>query len=336
MSVLWLFLDGVGLGPSVPDSRQSSASRAGAASPTGTAGRGADAVSRQAGAANPFAALRLPAFERLAGGQRWTAEARPVRRPRHTFVPVDATLGVAGLPQSGTGQGALFTGENAARANGRHFGPYPPTKVRPLVEARSVFAQGAAEVGAERLAFANAYPERFFRAVEARGRWTVTTLAASAAGVRLRGAADLAAGRALAADLTGEGWRRLLDPSLSPISEVEAARRLLALTADHAFVLQEYFLTDKAGHSQDLGRAADVLRQLDRLLAALLDGLGDADLLVVSSDHGNLEDLGTKGHTRHPVPLAAWGAGADAFAGATSILDVTPAVVRVVRDAARA
>ena len=321
MSVLWLFLDGVGLGPRHPP---------------GDDRRQPDGISRQAGEANPFAALRLPAFERLAGGQRWTAEAAPVRTPRHTFVPLDATLNVEGLPQSGTGQAALFTGENAAQAHGAHFGPYPPTRVRPLVEARSVFARLAAEVGADRLAFANAYPERFFRTVQARGRWTVTTLAASSAGVRLRGADDLAAGRALTADLTGEGWQRLLDPSLTPITEAEAARRLLALTADHAFVLQEYFLTDKAGHSQDPDRAADVLRQLDRLLAALLGGLGDADLLVISSDHGNLEDLGTKSHTRHPVPLVAWGRGADAFAGATSILDVTPAVVRAVRGAERA
>ena len=298
MSVLWVFLDGVGLGP-----------------PT---------------AANPFATLHLPAFGRLAGGQRWTDQAVPVRTARHTFVAIDATLGVPGLPQSGTGQGALFTGENAAQAHGRHFGPYPPTAVRPLVTARSVFARLAAVLGPERLAFANAYPERFFRAVEARGRWTVTTLAASAAGVRLRGAADLDAGRALTADLTGEGWRRLLDPSLAPISEAEAARRLVALLGDHAFVLHEYFLTDKAGHSQDPARAADVLRQLDAFFEPIVDGLGADDLLVVTSDHGNLEDLGTKSHTRHPVPLVAWGAGAEAFASARSLLDVTPAVVRSV------
>ena len=319
MSVLWVFVDGVGLGPTVPDSAAAS--------------RQADGASREADGVNPFAALRLPAFERLGGGQRWTAEAVAVRQPRHTFVPVDATLGVDGLPQSGTGQGALFTGANAAAAHGRHFGPYPPTAVRPLVETQSVFAQLAAALGPDRLAFANAYPDRFFRVAEARGRWTVTTLAASAAGVRLRRADDLAAGRAVAADLTGEGWRRLLDPSLDPISEAEAADRLLALAADRAFVLHEYYLTDKAGHSRDPDRAAAVLGSLDRLFAALLDGLGPDDLLVVTSDHGNLEDLGTKTHTRHPVPLVAWGRGADAFAGARSILDVTPAVVRAVQAA---
>ena len=294
--VLFVFLDGVGLGPAGPD--------------------------------NPLATLDLPAFARLGGGQRWTADAEAVRTPTHTFVPLDATLGVEGLPQSGTGQAALFTGENAARRHGRHFGPYPPTTVRPLVAERSVFARlVAAGHGPDALAFANAYPDRFFRFVEAKGRWTVTTLAAHSAGVRLRRAADLAAGRALAADLTGRTWQRLLDADHAPVPEVEAARRLAALLDDHAFVLSEYFLTDKAGHSQDPARAASVLTSLDRFFGALLDRLGADDLLVVSSDHGNLEDLGTKSHTRNPVPLVAWGAGADAFAEATSLLDVTPAVV---------
>lgn len=306
LRVLFVFLDGVGLGPDVPT---------------------------EDGAGNPFHTLDLPAFARLAGGQRWTAEAVPLRTDRHVFVPIDATLGVEGLPQSGTGQAALLTGENAARIHGRHFGPYPPTTVRPVIAARSVFARlVAAGVPADRLAFANAYPDRFFQFVEARGRWTVTTLAAHEAGVRLRGAADLAAGRALPADLTGDTWHRLIDSGHTPTSEAGAARRLAALLADHAFVLSEYFLTDKAGHSRDPDRARDVLQSLDRFFSALVDRLDpDRDLLLISSDHGNLEDLRTKGHTRHPVPLLAWGLGAAAFADAWSILDVTPAIIGLLR-----
>ncbi len=298
-----MFLDGVGLGPATN--------------------------------ANPFSTLHLPAFERMAGGQRWTADAEPIRQPRHVFVPIDATLGVEGLPQSGTGQAALFTGANAAERHGRHFGPYPPTTVRPLVSDRSVFARlVAAGLPPHQLAFANAYPDRFFRMIEARGRWTVTTLAAHAAGVRLRDADDLAAGRALPADLTGAGWQRLLDAAHTPTTEAEAARRLAALLDAHRFVLQEYFETDKAGHSQEAERAATVLGALDRFFGALLDALPDDALLVVTSDHGNLEDLSTKSHTRHPVPLLAWGAGAEALADAASLLDVTPALVRLATSTA--
>lgn len=294
---LFVFLDGVGLGPE--------------------------------GADNPFATLDLPAFERLAGGQRWTAGARPVCTDTHVFVPLDATLGVGGLPQSGTGQAALFSGENAAVAHGGHFGPYPPTAARPLVEAQSVFARLLRDgVPVSDLAFANAYPDRFFSAAEARGRWTTTTFMARAAGVRLRTADDLARGEALTADLTGEGWHRLLDPALPIVSEAEAARRLHVLARRHRLTLFEYFLTDKAGHSRDAARAADVLHSLDRFFGALLDLLDlERDLLVVTSDHGNLEDLRTKSHTTNPVPLAAIGRGAGRLARAASLLDVTPMLV---------
>ena len=300
--VLLVFVDGVGLGPPSPD--------------------------------NPFSTLDLPAFERLAGGQRWTADAAPLGRARHVFRPIDATLGVEGLPQSGTGQAALFTGENAAEVHGRHYGPFPPTTVRPAVVERSVFARLATHVTADRLAFANAYPERFFSAVQRTGRWTATTLAASGAGVRLRRGADVARGEALPADLTGETWARLIDPDHVPTTEVEAARRLAGIAASHAFTLSEYFLTDKAGHSRDPARASAVLHALDRFFGALLDHLADDDLLLVTSDHGNIEDLSTKSHTRNPVPLVAWGRGAEAFADARSLLDVTPRIVAVVTGGA--
>ncbi len=293
--VLFVFLDGVGLGPASPE--------------------------------NPFSTLALPGFERLAGGQPWTDAAEPVRTATHTFIPIDATLGVSGLPQSGTGQAALFSGENAAVAHCGHFGPYPPTAVRPLLDAQSVYARLLrAGFAPSDLAFANAYPDRFFAAAEARGRWTVTTYMARAAGVRLRTSDDLAQGDALTADLTGAGWQRLVEPDLEVLSEADAAARLLRIARAHRFTLFEYFLTDKAGHSRDAARAADVLGSLDRFFAALADDLGDV-LLVVSSDHGNLENLGTKSHTTHPVPLVAIGPGADALASATSLLDVTPALV---------
>ena len=302
--VLFVFLDGVGLGPAAPES----------------------------GGENPFANFHLPAFERLVGGQRWTDAARPVRAPYHTFVPIDATLGVPGLPQSGTGQAALFSGENAAIAHGAHFGPYPPTAVRPLLDAQSVYARLLRTgLAPDDLAFANAYPDRFFSAAEARGRWTTTTYMARTAGVRLRTATDLARGDALAADLTGMGWQRLVDAALVPVSEADAAARLFGIARAHRFTLFEYYLTDKAGHSRDAARAAEILHSVDRFLGALLRLLdADQDLLVVSSDHGNLEDLGTKSHTTNPVPLVALGRGADHLARAESLLDVTPLLVRAV------
>lgn len=295
--VLFVFLDGVGLGPGDTD--------------------------------NPFADLDLPLFEQLAGGQRWTEDATPFARPGHVFRPIDAALGVEGLPQSGTGQATLFTGVNCAVRAGRHFGPFPHSTSKPVIAEQNVFVQlrEAGRTGT----FANAYPDRFFQMAERRGRWTVTTLCCVEAGVPLRREVDVHAGRALTAELTGVAWQTHLGLDIPVISESEAGLRLAHLDRDADLVLFEYFLTDKAGHSQDPARAAAVLHALDAFFGGLVNALGDDDLLVVTSDHGNIEDLGTKSHTRNPVPLVAFGRGAEALADAASLVDVAPALVDLLR-----
>ena len=53
--------------------------------------------------------------------------------------PVDACLGVEGLPQSGTGQTSIFTGINAPKFIGKHFGPYPYSTLLPEIEEKNIF-----------------------------------------------------------------------------------------------------------------------------------------------------------------------------------------------------
>lgn len=303
--VVFVFLDGVGLGAPEPEH-------------------------------NPFAALRLPAFEGLAGGQPWTAEARAFARPDHVFRAIDACLGVDGLPQSGTGQATLFTGVNGAALAGRHYGPYPHSATRGVIARDNVFARVRRRFAdhPEPAVFANAYPPRFFAYAGARDRWTVTTRCCLDAGIRIRTAEDVVAGRALTAELTGRAWREQLGLDVPLLDEAEAGARLAGLAAHHAFTLFEFFLTDKAGHSRSPERAADVLAALDRFFAGLVGHLDFArDLLVVTSDHGNLEDLSTKTHTRNPVPLVARGPGAARFAGVEDLSGVTPAIMAAYDEA---
>jgi bisphosphoglycerate-independent phosphoglycerate mutase (AlkP superfamily) len=50
--------------------------------------------------------------------------------------------------------------------------------------------------------------------------------------------------------------------------------------------------------------AVQALERLDGLLEGVLEGLDmNETLLVVTSDHGNIEDLSTRSHTRNPGPL---------------------------------
>ena len=301
-SLLFVFLDGVGLGEDTDH--------------------------------NPLATLSLPAFERLAGGQRWLRTSEAVGRPGHVFRAIDARLGVEGLPQSGTGQAALFSGINAPRLAGRHYGPYPHSKTRAALATENVFSRllRLDFPLEEPVAFANAYPARFFEYARQRDRWTVTTRCCLDADVRIRSLTELDAGLALTADLTGQAWRDRLGLDVRVISEEDAGARFVELTRRHAFTLFEYYLTDKAGHSRDPERAKDVLRALDRFFAGLLGASDEArDLLIVTSDHGNLEDLSVKSHTLNAVPLIAYGRGAHYFRDVHDLTDVTPAVVEALR-----
>lgn len=299
MNILFLFVDGIGLGPDDPN-------------------------------VNPFAALRLPSFEALSGGYRWIEGVPETRSPAHRFAAIDSNLGMEGLPQSGTGQATLFTGVNCARLAGRHYGPFPHSKTKAVIRDRNVFRRLEAlfPEDDEPAAFANAYPQRFFGYAEERDRWTVTTLCSLHSRTRVRSTDDLRNGLAVPADLTGRRWPDPVDDETMPVDERDAARRLLRLTSRHRFTLFEYFLTDKAGHKRSQAQARTVLESLDRLIGTLLGEVDTEEtLLLLTSDHGNLEDLSTKSHTRNRVPFAAYGRGADRFEGVRSLVDVTPAVL---------
>jgi 2,3-bisphosphoglycerate-independent phosphoglycerate mutase len=306
MRVLMIFLDGVGIGASDP-------------------------------AVNPLFATDLPALRRIVGKNLFSLHHCDIRTPHTTLLPLNATLGVAGLPQSGTGQTALFTGENAARLIGKHFGPFPYSTLRPLIAKKNIFRLLKAH--GLRPAFANAYPQRYFDYVALHPtRMTVAPYASLQSGVRLLEAADLAEGRGISADITGAGWHTLGYPAMRVIPHAEAGRRLAGLLEEHEFVLFEYWKTDHAGHAQNLQGACDVLRALDGMLSGVLEAMDlRRDLLIMTSDHGNLEDLRSKTHTRHPIPIllhghrhqemAAWLR--ECSSGAPTLCAVTPTLMRL-------
>jgi 2,3-bisphosphoglycerate-independent phosphoglycerate mutase len=73
---------------------------------------------------------------------------------------------------------------------------------------------------------------------------------------------------------------------------------------------------------------------VDAFVGELVDALPRDALLVLSSDHGNVEDA-SGGHTRNPVPVLAAGAGRGAFLEARSIEDVVPLILAALGIAAR-
>jgi len=235
-------------------------------------------------------------------------------------------LDVEGTPQSGTGQVALLTGESAAELFGRHFGPWTPVRLRPLLEERSVLRR-AAEAG-RAVAFANAYP-RGWPGADGRRRVAGPPLAARAAGVLDRHEDALARGQAVASEIVNDGWKR--HPGLAGLPDVtaaEAGATLARIAGGADLTLFAHYATDGAGHARAMGPALDALARVDAFLAGVVGGLAPDTLLLVASDHGNLEDV-RAGHTRNPSLGLAVGPGADAAAELDDLRQVTPFVLRM-------
>ncbi|MEX2281635.1 MAG: alkaline phosphatase family protein [Gemmatimonadota bacterium] len=259
--VLLVFVDGVGIGPDDP-------------------------------ATNAFTAAPPPAIS------SW------LRDGRASLVPLDARLDTDGLPQSGTGQYSLFTGDNGARKFGRHYGPWVPTALRDPLRKDNVLTR-AVELGL-RVTFANAYPEELISAAQRDGAFHALgplragpPLVAAGAGVLTRHTDALRAGDAIASEITNEGWRvHLQRHDLPAITPAQAGANLGRIANAHDLTLFAHYSTDAAGHQQDLNAAIAALHTLDAFLSGALENLADDVVLLVVSDHGNLEDAST-GHTRN-------------------------------------
>jgi 2,3-bisphosphoglycerate-independent phosphoglycerate mutase len=290
--VLLVFLDGVGIGP------------------------GDDAI-------NPFLRARLPTLSTLLGGiptldrPRWTGT-------RGACFPLDATLGVAGTPQSGTGQTTLLTGVNAAQRFGRHFGPWTPVVLRPLVEEESVLRRGLNE--GRSVAFANAYPKGW---PGDRRRLAAPPLAARAAGLLDRHEEHLARGEAVASEILNTGWRVQLGfEELPEITAADAGRTLARIVAGHQLTVYAHYATDIAGHRGGMDGAVRALERVDAFFGGYLDSAPADATLLVASDHGNIEDV-TVGHTRNPALGIVIGSEPERRADElASILDVAGALFR--------
>ncbi|HEV7858585.1 MAG TPA: hypothetical protein VGO91_08140 [Pyrinomonadaceae bacterium] len=248
------------------------------------------------------------------------------------LVQTDACLGVEGRPQSASGQTTILTGVNAPARLGYHKQGFPNEALREIITEHSIFLQ-LKRKGIAPNTFANAYTRRFF---EGQSRWvSATTVAVQAAGDRFRDMEDLRAGRAIFQDFTN-GMLITRGDDVAPRTPEEAAAVLAKLVQSHRFTLYEYFITDKMGHLQDMEGAQLVLQNLARLLRALLDQLNLASTTVIlTSDHGNIEDLSTRSHTLNPVPTLVWGQHRVRVAQSIRTLaDITPSIVSILDEKA--
>jgi 2,3-bisphosphoglycerate-independent phosphoglycerate mutase len=278
---------------------------------------------------NPLTMAGMLFWRERFQGRPLTAETvgAGLAAPHFICCPTDATLSVAGIPQSATGQTAIFTGINAARVAGRHISGFPTKALRHIIEKHSLFKQ--LKQAGRQAVFANVFTKEYFETTK-RGKWrhSVSTTAALAANCELLLIPDLLAGAAVYQDIINEqlqakGYHL---PLLRP---EEAASNLMRLAAQNDFTLFEYYQTDRCGHGQDWELAQELLNRLDRFIGTLAEQVAQTGLdLLIVSDHGNIEDLTVKTHTLNPVPTIAIGVRAAEFGEIKTLPDIYPAVLR--------
>ncbi|MEZ4711534.1 MAG: alkaline phosphatase family protein [Caldilineaceae bacterium] len=267
-----------------------------------------------------------PTLHQLLDGRKPVAATGRLSTATAELIPADANLGVPGRPQSATGQTAILTGVNAPQRLGEHYGPRPDNRVRAILDEASLFMR--LKQAGHSAFFCNAYPHGYFDAVN-RGKRLLSAVpyAATVGGQTLLNHADLLAGRGLAADFTNQGWRDDLGYADAPVfTPSQAGREMWRIAQPHAFTFFEHWHTDLLGHRGQLEQAVTILERFDGFLSGLLEAADLAQtLIIVSSDHGNVEDCSHGKHTENPALTLLLGAerqkyaeqvrGIDDFAG---------------------
>ncbi len=267
-STILIFLDGVGIGKPNPSS-------------------------------NPFFKYPFKTFTEIFG-ETPSLENQKISKDGNFIFPTDAIMDVPDLPKSGTGQTSIFCGINAARILGYHFGPFPHSMLVPIIKGQNIFQKFKKKK--KKVAFVNAYPKVFFEYIESgKKRLSVTSLSCMLSKVPLKGISDLRKGEALSAEIDNEGWVNRLGYSLRIINPETAARRLLKIASKNHFTLFEHFLTDHLGHGRNIDTIEDRLNVLDKFLYYIIKKLPENFTLIICSDHGNLEDISIKTHTKNPA-----------------------------------
>lgn len=243
------------------------------------------------------------------------------------LIPTDACLGVEGRPQSASGQTTIYTGINAAQFVGKHKQGFPNEKLRDLIKENSIFLQ-LKQKGIEPNIFANTYTPGFF---EKTPRWkSATTCAVEAAEMYFCKLPDLLGRKAIFHDFTN---RFLIENGFDvpEFSSTDAAEILASLSKKYRFTLYEHFITDKIGHTQDFEWAKKHLPELALFIRKTLKKINfDKTTFILTSDHGNIEDLSIRNHTLNKVPTVVWGRKKREVAKRiTDLSDITPTILNL-------
>ena len=285
--LIFIFLDGVGLGSNVDS--------------------------------NPLTKAAMPTMSNLVG-ERLTNTTHVVEQSI-VVKGIDACLGVEGMPQSATGQTSLFTGFNAQAFLGHHLMAYPNDELISLINKRSIFKYAKEKY--IKSTFANSYTDGFFDSLHQNSpSYSVTTRCVLAAQIKFNTLNDLLENRAVHWDITNSTLQDMPNNRVPLVSPFKAGQTLKNLADDYDLILFECFLPDLIGHKKDMQKALLFLEMFDEFLRGVVNNKPPNIHILISSDHGNIEDLSFGGHTKNAVPLIVIGNLAHHFSSVRSIDEI--------------
>lgn len=273
ISILYVFIDGIGLGISDPK-------------------------------INPFTRFSNGILSALGKGE--------FHFPGY-LLPTDAHMGVSGLPQSATGQTSLFTGVNAPSILGRHVTAFPTFSLKPYIKYYSLLK--VLQSHQKSAVFLNSYSNEFLDFLKTRKGQrfaSASSLMQLSSNSPFFTMDDYYAGKSMYMDITNWFLRSYHKKDIPLVSPKESGRKCMKLAREYQCSVYEYFFSDKIGHKQSFGAAKRIISHLDGFLEGIWEEIDpEKELVIIASDHGNLEDLSTKKHTNNLVPTIVYGCGAE-------------------------
>lgn len=301
--IFYMFIDGIGFGPDDP-------------------------------ATNPFSRYAKSFFLPLAG--KPIPEDAPETLKKAVFLKTDASLGIKGLPQSATGQTSLWTGINACKVLQRHLSGFPTFTLKKIISKYSIIR--VLEEHGFKADLLNCYTPAFTDYVKKNPRHvSASTLIQMASDKPLKNMDDLRQGKGLYMDITHEYLKEFSRGYLDDSDDLfrvrdpyETGTSIIRNCKEEGYTLciYEFFLTDKVGHKMHWEAAEKYIGELESFFKGVLETLNpEEDQLIVTSDHGNLEDLSVDVHTVNPVPTILYGKHTEALKSKIkAIVDIPTAI----------
>ncbi|MEN8223226.1 MAG: hypothetical protein ABFR36_08195 [Acidobacteriota bacterium] len=273
-------------------------------------------------------------------------EGAVLKRNEVRIKAIDPLMGVSGIPQSATGQTTIFTGKNIPRLLSKHTGSFPNRIMRKIIREENLllklnksgktgkfinayphhselFSNTNVEIDENgNLIFSDKFPEKYKR------RISVTSSILISNNVKPFDTIDIKEKRSLYQDYSNKS---LLGYGLElPVfSPEDAAEILYGISSDYDLILYEFFQSDIYGHRKGKSEQIELISELDNLLSSLISLMDDQqDTILITSDHGNLEDNSHKSHSLNPVPLITWGRGSRELSDKINDLSgITPGIL---------